>query len=448
VYGWRMKTGALGDWEAVALKDRAVYLAFDSDSRTNRNVQVALQRLAEYLRSRGAKVTLVIPPPAADESKQGVDDFLGSGRTMDELFAPANIEAQEELFDSWEPIDLSKLGERDPVLPDLAPEFPIFYPGKRHVLSGLPEALKTMLLYAGLLLALRNGKKVAVLNFEMDDHDAAEMFRDLGATDEELAQIVFRSPERAPTDADIAVLVEEALDVVGIDAGAAMYELEGADDNKRIEVEAVARKWIKPLWKAGIATATLDHLAKKGAAGWVIGTERKVGQTDIHLRFESKKPLVRGGSGIVKVKAEKDRPGRIRQAWPHGVEVHIESDPITHSLTWRLRPITEDEAEGDFRPTAIMERISRKAERHAEEHPDEKPLAKSALATGGKKEWALAAIDILNDEGYLHEEPDGKQTLRYRHVKPYRQEDDLFGGNESGEGLQNVVDITHWKDED
>jgi hypothetical protein len=427
VWNWRAKvpgtnaTAALGDFDAIPWQARRVVLMFDSDARSNSNVRLALERLGEFLRSRGAAVEVVLPPEAANGGKQGIDDYLALGGDFAALWTlPENIRrADDELFDSWEPIDLSTLGDREPVLPNLAANLPIFYPGKRHVFSGLPEALKTMLAYAALLDALRNGRRVGVLNFEMDEHDARDMFRDLGATEEEVAQIVFRSPERAPTSKDITALVEERLDVVLIDAGAGMYEVEGVDDNDRIKVEKTAKKWIKPLWRAGIATATLDHLAKKNAGGWAIGSERKVGQADVHLRFQSKVPLVRGGKGVVKITVEKDRPGYIRRDFPHGLEVFIESDPITHALTYAIRAYDPDERE-EFRPTGLMEKVSKYVEKH-----DGEPKRKIIEAVGGKRDYVLLAIDTLEDEGYVEFEKKG-QSMLVHHVRPFTEHDDIF----------------------
>jgi hypothetical protein len=88
VYGWRgtnLDGGkvALADWELVALNGRAVYLCFDSDVTTKREVQQALTRLKRFLAQRGARVTVVLLPAEGPE-KVGVDDYLVS-HSLDEL---------------------------------------------------------------------------------------------------------------------------------------------------------------------------------------------------------------------------------------------------------------------------------------------------------------------------------------------------------------------------
>ncbi|MFT4037633.1 MAG: DUF3854 domain-containing protein [Thermomicrobiales bacterium] len=90
VWNWRGTNGlggstALGDWEAVALKGRRVYVAFDSDVMTKRQVFAALERLGALLTSRGAHVEYVYLPSATGGRKVGLDDYLAEGHTVDDL---------------------------------------------------------------------------------------------------------------------------------------------------------------------------------------------------------------------------------------------------------------------------------------------------------------------------------------------------------------------------
>jgi hypothetical protein len=49
----------LVDWRSIALNGRTVYLAFDSDAATNRQVAAALNWLGQFLRRRDARVRYV-----------------------------------------------------------------------------------------------------------------------------------------------------------------------------------------------------------------------------------------------------------------------------------------------------------------------------------------------------------------------------------------------------
>lgn len=80
VWGFKGKnefggTTFLADWDHIALKDRAIYLAFDSDVMTKEPVRQALTRLSTHLELRGGRVQAVILPQDG-EAKVGIDDFL------------------------------------------------------------------------------------------------------------------------------------------------------------------------------------------------------------------------------------------------------------------------------------------------------------------------------------------------------------------------------------
>jgi len=79
VYNWRaLKKGVefLPELEAVNWDRRNVYMAYDSDYRTNPMVCKALYDLAEQLVDRGAYVHLACMPMLSADGKTGLDDFL------------------------------------------------------------------------------------------------------------------------------------------------------------------------------------------------------------------------------------------------------------------------------------------------------------------------------------------------------------------------------------
>ena len=96
VWNWRGTNGlggktALPEWEDIALNGRTVYIVFDSDVMTKKEVHAALARLKGFLEHRQAKVKLIYLP-GDDEAKQGVDDFLAAGHSTRDLLALASSE--------------------------------------------------------------------------------------------------------------------------------------------------------------------------------------------------------------------------------------------------------------------------------------------------------------------------------------------------------------------
>jgi hypothetical protein len=138
------------------------------------------------------------------------------------------------------------------------------------------------------------------------------------------------------------------------------FHASGLDDNKRQDVEAFAAQWVTPLWQAGVGTVVLDHVTKaaEGRGKYAIGSERKVGQVDVHLGLEAVgTPLTRGGSGLVKVRVHKDRPGFLLR--PCAAEIVLSSEPDTHRISFEIRAPADvaQGSGGDFRPTNLMEKV-------------------------------------------------------------------------------------------
>jgi len=66
----------LTDWDYVALKNRTVYLAFDSDIVTKEPVRKALEHIGEHLKRKGATIQIIQLPQLEGQSKTGIDDYL------------------------------------------------------------------------------------------------------------------------------------------------------------------------------------------------------------------------------------------------------------------------------------------------------------------------------------------------------------------------------------
>lgn len=121
VYGWRGKNEkggktALPDWEHIALNGRDVILAFDSDCMSKPQVRVALDRLAAFLRLRGAEVGYCLLPHLADGEKCGLDDFFATGGTYNEVcdFLTSTLPPLPEPEDDEPQPDLVRLSDVHP----------------------------------------------------------------------------------------------------------------------------------------------------------------------------------------------------------------------------------------------------------------------------------------------------------------------------------------------
>ncbi|MEK7353679.1 MAG: DUF3854 domain-containing protein, partial [Chloroflexota bacterium] len=110
IWNWRAKNASGGitissDFDSIALNNRLVYLAPDSDYATNPSVSQAVKRLAEFLKRKKADVSIVLLPQGNNGDKTGADDFLAGGHTLAELKALAVPAEEATLVDKPEELE-------------------------------------------------------------------------------------------------------------------------------------------------------------------------------------------------------------------------------------------------------------------------------------------------------------------------------------------------------
>jgi len=66
----------LADWDYIAMRNRTVYLAFDSDVVSKDPVRKALEHIGEHLKRKGATVHVIQLPQLEGQDKTGIDDYL------------------------------------------------------------------------------------------------------------------------------------------------------------------------------------------------------------------------------------------------------------------------------------------------------------------------------------------------------------------------------------
>lgn len=294
----------------------------------------------------------------------------------------------------------------------------LIYRRKRHSISGPPEAAKTL---TALVLALeacrRDNVRVGFVDFESGPAETRRLLEDLGATPDEISAFRYIEAEGPPDENDLQrCFIAEGVELVIIDAAAGAYAVSGLDEMKRADIEAFANLWIDPLWRQGIANVLVDHVVKKAdeRGKFAIGGERKLGGVDVHLGLSAVKQLHRGGDGLIRIATLKDRPGWL--ARPTAAELHLTSDPATHRIAWNLRqPAQPASSDDGFRPTVLMERLSRQLE----QHPEGISRTKLYNATSGRREWLVIGLERLIAEGFVADDGShlGSRT-------PFRDDDD------------------------
>src|SRR5207247_424713 len=109
----------------------------------------------------------------------------------------------------------------------------------------------------------------------------------------------------------------------------------------------------------------IDHVVKSAESRgqYASGTGQKQAAVDVHIGLEVIEKFGRGMTGRAKIVLRKDRPGRL---WPRTEgkllgRLVLESDEETGVVRHSIEPPAAD-GDGKFRPTALMDRVSRYVE--------------------------------------------------------------------------------------
>lgn len=303
----------------------------------------------------------------------------------------------DEPTDSWAPLNLNTLPDKPPVQPTLG-GVGIVYPGKRHVFSGPQESAKTMAAHAIGIEVVRDGGTLILIDFEMGAWDTRDRLKRFGATSDDLNRVHYIEPSDPADDHTMERLLALHPTLVIVDAAAGAYDLQGLDDNKRLDVERFTRLYVRAFWRAGVATILLDHVVKNTElrGRYTIGSERKVGGADVHLGFDVITPIKRGGHGLFKISTHKDRGGFLKRGTLATFE--LTSDPDTHDLTWDFKASTED-TDTPFRPTTLMQRVSE----YLELHPEGESKNQIEKNVEGDNTYIRKAINALIEDEYVTE---------------------------------------------
>lgn len=362
---------------------------------------------------------------------------------------------------SWSPTDLTEAltGDTSGVTPTLFRRTDgvcLFYPGMTHSLHGESESGKSLIVQAECVRLINLGEQVLYIDFESDEQSVVDRLVKLGADEQAVADhFHYLRPEVAPTHSEaeraawestlgteytLAVIdgVTEALTVFG----------RGSLDNDDIAAwsREVPRKIAE---RTGAAVVLIDHVVKnKTMQGrHAIGGQAKMAAlTGAAYTVEILQPLGVGMRGAVGLRIGKDRPGQVRNqcgAFRKGdrtqqaARVVIDSTGEQTTVTveqWDAQA-PQEVTGGEFRPTVLMQRVSRVMEDAAE------PMTKTeAVKTaGGKRESVLHAFDIMVREGYLAPQGERRGYPLYVSVKPYSESADLLTRRHQGGELLPVL---------
>jgi hypothetical protein len=343
---------------------------------------------------------------------------------------------------SWQPSSLVARATNPPEPPTIGG---LLYPAKRTLLSGETESLKTWLALILAKAELDAGYSVAWADLDaMGDAELLARLHALGVEDDVIHDrfLYYEPVERLVDDLLAEVCGEIAsrgIRLFVVDAFNPMLSLHGLDPGSTPDIETFWREVATPITQAGAAPTLLDHVPKNADKNskYAYGSERKASGAIVHLGFQLHEAFKRGGTGRALLKTNKDRPGFLPRPTIGKLVLASDGENVTYSLE---RDRSHD---GDrFRPTVLMERVSRRIEPEFEPVP----LVWIEENVTGNRDARRTAVDVLVDEGFLDESKGPRGARLFRSVRPYREAEDDFqdsGSSEDATSPRPLPDLSH-----
>lgn len=334
---------------------------------------------------------------------------------------------------SWEPVDLRAVF--DDGLPSDVPTILarqdgqcLLYPGKVNGIAGEPESGKSWVALGAIMCCIEAGDVAVLLDFESDKKAILGRLRALGLGIEEIIEhFVYIRPEDpfdgAARGPFLAMVKARRPALVVVDGMGAVLEQNGWDENSNSDVVAFMNAIPRPLEREGCGVLLLDHLtkSKETQGNYPRGAGAKLAAlSGAGYRMDKIQPFGRGRTGRSRLVVTKDRPGWVRNFALGGklaAEIVVTSDERGEEVVLTISPPADSTA-GAFRPTALMQRLSRALADSSAPMNQRELLA----VTTGNRDGRLTALNVLVAEGYVEMTKAG-QTNQYRSIQLFTETD-------------------------
>lgn len=364
-------------------------------------------------------------------------------------------EASKNAPSSWQFEDLTQLasGIELPPTPTVFQREDgqgLFYRGAVNDLHGEPGCGKSMIAQIATAQELRQGHDVIYIDYEDSARNVVKRLLLLGVTGEQIVQhLHYVRPSAKPSSPTSLDGWKETLDYADtatlaiIDGVTSCLAYAGLDSNSGDDIAAWYNTMPRLISACGPAVVLIDHVVKSkdNRGRYAGGSMQKLALIDgISYSVDMTKPVGKGVRGTIVIKSGKDRISEIEEHcavnWSNGshlreaARIEINStDPKLMRVTIarpNMMPSEDRQAKrDDFRPTGLMERISRMLEDSLEE-PNQSELFKALKEDGSGARTAIMskAVSLLLQEGFVSNRSGRNNRSIFKSVRPYRQIDD------------------------
>lgn len=374
----------------------------------------------------------------------------GPGATASDTTEP---EETPTAASTWLFLDLSELANGvelppQPTVYEREDGQGLFYRGCVNDIHGEPGTGKSLIAQTACAQELKAGRHVIYLDYEDRARNIVRRLLLLGVPANAIMErFHYVNPQASNNNPASRQGWEQTLQYAStaslcvVDGVTASLTFSGCESNDSDDVVAWFNSLPRRIARMGAAVVLVDHVVKtKDNRGrYASGSMQKLAQIDgISYSVTVEKPLGKGLKGVIVMRSGKDRIGDIEEkcapGWSEGhlreaARVTIDStDPErmrVHVGIPNRMPHADGKPAEPFRPTGLMERLSRIIEDNPMD-PTQTEVFEQAKNDGSSARTPTMrrALKTLVDEGFLSSRVGERNRIYYHSLKPYRQADD------------------------
>lgn len=327
----------------------------------------------------------------------------------------------------------------------------LFYRGAVNDLHGEPGCGKSMLAQIATAQELKQGHDVIYIDYEDSARNVVKRLLLLGVTGETIVTYLHyvrpSAKPSSPTSLDgwkETLAYADTATLAIIDGVTSCLAYAGLDSNSGDDIAAWYNTMPRLISACGPAVVLIDHVVKSkdNRGRYAGGSMQKLALIDgISYSVDMTKPVGKGVRGTIVIKSGKDRISEIEEhcavSWSSNgshlreaarIEINSTDPKLMHVTIARPNMMPSEDRQAkrdDFRPTGLMERISRMLEDSLEE-PNQSELFKALKEDGSGARTAVMskAVSLLLQEGFVSNRSGRNNRSIFKSVRPYRQIDD------------------------
>lgn len=358
--------------------------------------------------------------PRIDESNADPDDDFDDGRSW----------APSELQEIVAGLINGRIGRPEPTIGRRRDGAGLFYAGRVNSPISESGGAKTWVALEACRQEIHVGHQVVFVDFEDHAEGIVARLLDLGADPQAVVErfryVCPQEPFSHPAEAHLtAVLAAVRPTLVVIDSVGESMALDGIRPNDDDQVARWYRRLPRHVAVTGPAVLGLDHVTKNsdGRGLFAIGSQRKrAAVSGASYMLETVVEFGKGRVGSARLVVAKDRHGTNARGQTVATFV-LGPTPDTGGAGLLEAPESAAGGPESFRPTRLMERVSR----YVEDHPGASgnDIDRARL---GKADYVRKATGVLVTEGWLRVERVGP-AMRHHSERPFSEDPLPADGN-------------------